>query len=94
MFNSHEPTQKVNVNAVTGILSKTCKKSFFKACKVDSSDFEILMGDEPCIPLDENCRSCLVKVIILQAMLMGEGRVMFEIIKKSDYKEFKRVREE
>ena len=30
MFNSYNPTQKVNVNSVSGTLSKTCKDSYFQ----------------------------------------------------------------
>lgn len=89
MFNSYEynPTQKVNVNAVSGTLSRTCEKSFFYACTVGSTAFEKLIGDNPSVLLIVGYKKDPVKVVILQAMLMGDNRVMFELIKKSDYEE-------
>lgn len=37
MFNSYEynPTQKVNINAVSGTLSRTCERSFFFHAPLD-----------------------------------------------------------
>lgn len=91
MFNSYEynPTQKVNINAVSGTLSRTCERSFFFSCAVGSANFDSLMKDEPRICLRWDYPQRHADVIILQAMLMGDDRVMFELIKKSDYEELR-----
>ena len=60
--------------------------SFF-SCAVGSANFDSLMKDEPRICLRWDYPQRHADVIILQAMLMGDDRVMFELIKKSDYEE-------
>lgn len=47
------------------------------------------MKDEPHICLRWDYPQRHADVIILQAMLMGDDRVMFELIKKSDYEELR-----
>lgn len=91
MFDSYEynPTQKVNINAVSGTLSRTCEKSFFFSCGVGSSAFERLMTDEPHLSVKGWQSYIRVHVVILQSMLMGDNRVMFELIKKSDYEDLR-----
>lgn len=91
MFNSYEynPTQKVNINAVTGTLSRTCEKSFFLSCGVNSPTFERLMSDNPNLHVRDEPPYGRERVVILQSMLMGDNRVMFEVIKKSDYEELR-----
>lgn len=80
MFDStvYSPTHKVNINAVSGTLSKTCKDSFFKQCRIDSYMMDDLMQDDPKLGNGEN-------VVILQAMCIGDSRMMFELIYKSDF---------
>lgn len=93
MFDSYEynPTQKVNINAVSGTLSRTCEKSFFYSCGAGSSAFERLMIDEPYLSVKDGPSYIHIRerVVILQAMLMGDNRVMFELIKKSDYEDLR-----
>lgn len=91
MFNSYEynPTQKVNLNAVSGTLSRTCEKSFFLSCRVGSSAFERLMTDEPHLSVKDGPSYIYECVVVLQAMLMGDNSVMFELIKKSDYEDLR-----
>lgn len=91
MFNTYEynPEQKVNINAVSGTLSKTCDKSFFKSYKTDEYGFKWLMSEKPVIQITKDFHSTEVEVVILQSMLMGNERVLFELIKKSDYEQMK-----
>lgn len=91
MFNtySYSPEQKVNINAVSGTLSKTCDKSFFKSFRTDNIEFEQLMSDHPTVSVKEGRVYESIEVVILQSMLMGNERVLFELIKKSDYEQMK-----
>ena len=71
MFNSYNPTQKVSVNSVSGTLSKTCKDSYFQCCQIGSTKFDSIVNGRT--------------VIILQAMIMSNEYVMFEVIKNEDF---------
>lgn len=44
MFDTYSPTQKVNTNAVSGTLSKTCKDSYFQCCQIGSSNFNNIVN--------------------------------------------------
>lgn len=81
MFDStvYSPTHKVSINAVSGTLSKTCEDSFFKQCQLGSELMKSLMSDKPIL---ENGGK---EVVILQAMIIPENRMMFELIYKSDF---------
>ena len=46
MFDTYSPTQKVNVNAVSGTLSKTCKDSYFQCCQRGSRKFDDIVNDK------------------------------------------------
>ena len=71
MFNTYSPTQKVNVNSVSGTLSKTCKNSYFQCCQVGSTKFDNIVNGK--------------MVVILQAMIMSDKYVMFEVITNEDF---------
>ena len=71
MFNTYSPTQKVNVNSVTGTLSKTCKDSYFQCCQVGSIKFDKIVNGK--------------MVVILQVMIMSDKYVMFEVITNEDF---------
>ncbi len=73
MFNTYSPTQKVNVNSVSGTLSKTCKNSYFQCCQVGSTKFDNIVNGK--------------MVVILQAMIMSDKYVMFEVITNKDFEE-------
>ena len=73
MFNTYSPTQKVNVNSVSGTLSKTCKNSYFQCCQVGSTKFDDIVNGK--------------MVVILQAMIMSDKYVMFEVITNKDFEE-------
>lgn len=87
MFNSYEynPTQKVSINAVSGTLTKTCEKSWFESFTYEQNGFDWLTDSEP--RLTVNGRK--TEVVVLQAMLMGDKRMLFEVIKKSDFEQLK-----
>ena len=71
MFNSYNPTQKVNVNSVSGTLSKTCKDSYFQCCQIGSTKFDNIVNWK--------------MVVILQVMIMSDKYVMFEVITRNDF---------
>lgn len=72
MFDTYSPTQKVNTNAVSGTLSKTCKDSYFQCCRIGGEKFERIMNQKV--------------VVILQAMIMCDSYVMFEVITPENFK--------
>ena len=71
MYDTYSPTQKVNVNSVSGTLSKTCKNSYFQCCQVGSTKFDNIVNGK--------------MVVILQAMIMSDKYVMFEVITNEDF---------
>lgn len=71
MFDTYNPTQKVNVNAVSGTLSKTCKDSYFQCCQIGSRKFDEIVNKG--------------LVVILQAMIMSNDYVIFEVISQKDF---------
>ena len=79
MFNTYayNPTQKVNVNSVSGTLSKTCKDSYFQCCQVSSTKFDNIVNGK--------------MVVILQAMIMSDKYVMFEVITKDDFEKLEQI---
>ena len=88
MFDStvYSPTHKVNINAVSGTLSKTCKDSFFKQCHISSNMMDALMQDKPKLGNGK-------EVVILQAMCIGDNRMMFELIYRDKFDELKESEE-
>ena len=71
MFDTYIPTQRVSVNSVSGTLSKTCKDSYFQCCQIGSTKFDNIVNGKV--------------VVILQAMLMSNNYVMFEVIASKDF---------
>lgn len=69
MFNTYSPTQKVNV--VSGTLLKTCKDSYFQCCQRGGKNFDDIVNKG--------------LVVILQAMIMSNDYVMFEVISQKDF---------
>lgn len=71
MFDNYSANQRVNVNAVSGTLSKTCKDSYFQCCQIGSTKFDNIVNGK--------------MVVILQAMIMSDKYVMFEVITHNDF---------
>ena len=70
MFDNYSANQRVNINAVSGSLSKTCKDSYFQCCQIGSTKFDNIVNGK--------------MVIILQVMIMSDKYVMFEVITHND----------
>ena len=81
MFNTYtyNPTQKVNINSVSGTLSKTCKDSYFQCCQIGSTKFDNIVNGRT--------------VVILQAMIMSDKYVMFEVITSKDFEKLEQLKE-
>lgn len=71
MFDNYSANQRVSVNAVSGSLSKTCKDSYFQCCQIGSNKFDYIINKK--------------SVVVLQAMIMSDKYVMFEVITKEDF---------
>ena len=80
MFDSYNPVQRVNVNAVSGTLSKTCKDSYFQCCQIGSTKFNNIVNGR--------------MVVILQVMIMSNNYVMFEVITEEDFKKLNQIKGE
>lgn len=83
MFNSYEynPTQKVNINAVSGTISRTCEKSFFVYGEIGSPVMKNLMDEKPIRDGKP--------VVVLQSMCIGNNYMMFEVMREKDFEELK-----
>ena len=71
MFDNYSANQRVNINAVSGTLSKTCKDSYFQCCQIGSTKFDNIVNGK--------------MVVILQVMIMSDKYVMFEVITHNDF---------
>ena len=80
MFNSYNPVQRVNVNAVSGTLSKTCKDSYFQCCQIGSAKFDNIVNGR--------------MVVVLQVMIMSDKHVMFEVITDKDFEKLNQIKGE
>lgn len=88
MFNSYEystsNSNNLKINAVSGNLVKNHAKSRFIVCKSDSSVFDPKqpriwikrLGKDYCDPYD---------VVVLQAMIIGEGLFLCEVVLLGDF---------
>lgn len=94
MFNnySYNPTQKVNINAVSGTISKTCEKSFFKYAQIGSDLMKSLTGNEPSVHTGRGYDKA--PVVVLQSMCIGDNYMMFEVMWKKDFEELKEKQNE
>lgn len=82
-----------HINAVSGTLSKTYVSSFFKTVSLTDPVF----SDEPHIVKKEYCRrgdgwdgywnDKKHPVVVIQTMLVGDGKALVELMFDKDYKE-------
>jgi hypothetical protein len=73
MFDTSTSTRNVQtVNSVSGTLVKSHPKSYFVLGHVDSRNTDALMGRGG-------------YAVILQAMLIGDKYLMYEVVDKEDY---------
>jgi hypothetical protein len=73
MFDTSMSTRNVQtVNAVSGTLIKSHPKSYFMWGHADSTNTDLLMGRRS-------------DRVVLQAMLIGDMYLMYEVVDKDDY---------
>lgn len=83
------PITNNNINAVSGTLVKTFKKSYFVTCTFNSYLAKGLFDKEEPNLGKEGYYEYVKgqKIVILQTMLCGENRILVEVINKEDYDE-------
>ena len=84
------PVTNNNINAVSGTLVKTFQKSYFVTCEFGSWLAKGLFDKElPNLGYQGNYYNYErgKEVVVLQAMLCGEKRLLVEVINKEDYDE-------
>ena len=84
MFNSYSNSNhfSYNINAVSGTLRKSHPKSKFCVRKVDDNN-PIFDDIKPRLKWDQ----WAMEIVILQAMLTGENRILVEYVYKEDFEE-------
>lgn len=71
MKNTYSVNQGVNINTVSGLMSRTCKDSYFQCCQINSNIFNDIINRR--------------QVVVLQVMAMQDKYVMFEVITKENF---------
>lgn len=80
LYSHYEANPTTKVNAVSGTLVKTFRKSFFKRFHMNSRMADCIFDeDEPSLHGAE--------IVVLQIMLCGNNELLAEIIYKEDYDE-------
>lgn len=87
MFDSLSQSFSYNINAVSGTLRKSHPKSRFCVRIVDKDQY-VFNDDKP--RLWGNSQ----EIVILQAMLTGENKVLIEYVLKKDFEEMVSVNNE
>ena len=78
------PTTNFKVNAVSGTLTKTFRKSFFKRFHMESDMADYIFDeDKPSL----SRYSSDPEIVVLQVMLCGDNEFLAELIYKKDYDE-------
>ena len=87
MFNNYSISNKNivsnHVNAVTGNITKTYAKSFFKRFNLKSRRADELLSPTPTLTIGYSSRC----VEVVQMVVVGDMEVVAEIMFKEDYKE-------
>ena len=80
MFNSYSNSNhfSYNINAVSGTLRKSHPKSKFCVRKVDDDQY-IFNSENPRLTIYSD------EIVILQAMLTGENRLLVEYVDKKEF---------
>jgi hypothetical protein len=83
MFNSYSSNNNFsyNINAVSGTLRKSHPKSKFCVREVDSSSY-IFNDEKPRLVYGSH-----EEIVVLQAMLTGENKVLVEYVLKKDFEQ-------
>ena len=91
MFNSYNVrtggmTTNTSINAVSGTLLKNHPKSFIKRFHLTSQYADNVLSDKPFIKGKYSMgKHEEVPVVVLQVMLAGEGILVAEIVRESEY---------
>ena len=82
LYSHYEANPTTKINAVSGTLVKTFRKSFFKRFHMNSTMAKYIFDThKPRLSYDDG------EIIVLQTMLCGEGEFLAEIMYKEDYDE-------
>lgn len=81
MFNSFSNSFSYNINAVSGTLRKSHPKSKFCVRTVNDNQY-VFDNRKPRLVYDN-----VDEIVILQAMLTGENKVLIEYVLKTDFEE-------
>ena len=76
------PTTNFKVNAVSGTLTKTFRKSFYKRFHMNSRMADYVFDNEK-----PRLTDCGKEIVVLQVMLCGNEEFLAELIYKEDYEE-------
>lgn len=91
MFNSYSVSNKnivsTHVNAVTGNITKTYAKSFFKRFHLKSSLAEKLFEPDSKLWCSRKGHINTYPVVVVQMAVVGDMEVIAEIMFKDDYEE-------
>ena len=81
---SYSANQSIKINAVSGTLVKNYKDSFFLTYELGSSYVRMLHSKDPeFYRVDSEYTK--VPVVVIQTMVVGENRVMSEVMYKKDF---------
>lgn len=88
LYSHYEANPTTNVNAVSGTLRKTLRKSFFKRFHIKSTMADYVFDNKkPRLKDGGN------EIVVLQIMLCGDNEFLTELIYKEDYEEIFDIKE-
>jgi len=76
-------TNQIKVNSVSGTLVKNYRESFFVKFHLNSHLAESLLNINPALERIHNGPK--VPVVVIQAMLCGDGVILAEVMHKTDF---------
>ena len=82
LYSHYEANPTTKINAVSGTLVKTFRKSFFKRFHMKSN-----MADHIFNEIKPSLYYNSAEVVVLQVMLCGDNEFLAELIYKKDYDE-------
>lgn len=84
LYSHYEAKPTTNINAVSGTLTKTFRKSFFKRFHMNSNMADYAFNEDKPTLKNPGYRDTR-EIVILQIMLCGNNELLAEIIYKEDY---------
>lgn len=88
------PTTNIQVNAVSGTLTKTFRKSFFKRFHMNSETAQHVFNERKPTLRSSTLYYTEPEIVVLQIMLCGDNELLAELIYKEDYDEIFKVKED